>query len=90
MGNSIELPEPFSFIFKWFAALPCILWLALSITNFFVKDFLILRGPCPNCGTENFSSFGTILPISNVATTAAACLHLYCGCRLLPSLVDTT
>ncbi|CAL5359970.1 unnamed protein product [Camellia sinensis] len=61
----LELPEPFSFIFTWFAALPLILWLALSITNFFVKDFLILRGPCPNCGTENVSFFGTILSISN-------------------------
>ncbi|KAL7207619.1 hypothetical protein ACSBR1_029550 [Camellia fascicularis] len=41
------------------------LWLALSITNFLVKDFLILRGPCPNCGTQNVSFFGTILSISN-------------------------
>uniref|UniRef100_A0A0F7GZN7 PGRL1A transmembrane protein n=1 Tax=Cypripedium formosanum TaxID=53042 RepID=A0A0F7GZN7_9ASPA len=59
----LELPEPFSFIFTWFAALPLILWLAQSITNFIVKDFLILKGPCPNCGTENVSFFGTILSI---------------------------
>ncbi|KAL2516985.1 PGR5-like protein 1A [Abeliophyllum distichum] len=61
----LELPEPFSFIFTWFAALPFILWLSFTITNTIVKDFLILAGPCPNCGTENISFFGTILSISS-------------------------
>ncbi|XAR55015.1 hypothetical protein NMG60_11030382 [Bertholletia excelsa] len=65
----LELPEPLSFIFTWFAALPLILWLAQSITNFIVKDFLILKGPCPNCGTENLSFFGTILSISSGGST---------------------
>ncbi|CAH9077528.1 unnamed protein product [Cuscuta epithymum] len=40
----LELPEPFGFIFTWFAALPLILWLSFSITGFIVKDFLILKG----------------------------------------------
>ncbi|KAM3321902.1 PGR5-like protein 1A, chloroplastic [Capsicum chacoense] len=61
----LELPEPFSFIFTWFAALPFILWLSFTITNVIIKDFLILKGPCPNCGTENTSFFGTILSISS-------------------------
>ncbi|XP_057513942.1 PGR5-like protein 1A, chloroplastic [Actinidia eriantha] len=39
----LELPEPFSFIFAWFAALSIILWLAFSITNKIVVDFLILK-----------------------------------------------
>ncbi|KAE8055213.1 hypothetical protein FH972_012069 [Carpinus fangiana] len=65
----LELPEPFSFIFTWFAAVPLIVWLALSLTNVIVKDFLILKGPCPNCGTENLSFFGTILSISSGGTT---------------------
>ncbi|XP_059645245.1 PGR5-like protein 1A, chloroplastic [Cornus florida] len=65
----LELPEPFSFIFTWFAALPFILWLAFTITNVVVKDFLILKGPCPNCGTENNSFFGTILSIASGGTT---------------------
>ncbi|CAK9173103.1 unnamed protein product [Ilex paraguariensis] len=65
----LELPEPFSFIFTWFAALPFILWLSFSITNFIIKDFLILKGPCPNCGTENTSFFGTILSISSGNST---------------------
>ncbi|KAH9621216.1 hypothetical protein KSS87_016654 [Heliosperma pusillum] len=59
----LELPEPFSFIFTWFAALPAILWSSQAITKLIVKDFLILKGPCPNCGTENLSFFGTILSI---------------------------
>ncbi|KAM7258606.1 hypothetical protein ACFE04_014347 [Oxalis oulophora] len=65
----LELPEPFSFIFTWFAAVPVIVYLAFSITKLIVKDFLILKGACPNCGTENQSFFGTILSISNGGTT---------------------
>ncbi|KAG6431835.1 hypothetical protein SASPL_109920 [Salvia splendens] len=65
----LEIPEPFSFIFTWFTALPLILWLSFTFTNFIVKDFLILVGPCPNCGTENTSFFGTILSISSGGAT---------------------
>ncbi|KAE9613169.1 hypothetical protein Lal_00027590 [Lupinus albus] len=65
----LELPEPFSFIFTWFAAVPLIVWLAQSLTSAIVKDFLILKGPCPNCGTENTSFFGTILSISSGSST---------------------
>ncbi|KAL5064417.1 hypothetical protein RYX36_026154 [Vicia faba] len=61
----LELPEPFSFIFTWFAAVPLIVYLALSLTRAIIKDFVILKGPCPNCGTENTSFFGTILSISS-------------------------
>ncbi|KAG0542597.1 hypothetical protein BDA96_02G118200 [Sorghum bicolor] len=65
----LELPEPFSFIFTWFAALPLIFWVAQAFTNVIVKDFLILKGPCPNCGTENLSFFGTILSVSSGGST---------------------
>ncbi|KAK7412025.1 hypothetical protein VNO78_03471 [Psophocarpus tetragonolobus] len=65
----LELPEPFSFIFTWFAAVPLIVWIALTLTNAIVKDFVILKGPCPNCGTENTSFFGTILSISSGGST---------------------
>ncbi|XP_042439712.1 PGR5-like protein 1B, chloroplastic [Zingiber officinale] len=65
----LELPEPFSFIFTWFAALPFIFWIAQTITNAIVKDFLILKGPCPNCGTENVSFFGTILSVPSGGST---------------------
>nr|GEY24857.1 PGR5-like protein 1A, chloroplastic [Tanacetum cinerariifolium] len=39
----LELPEPFSFIFTWFAALPFLLWLSFTLTNVIVRDFLILK-----------------------------------------------
>uniref|UniRef100_A0A0F7GY32 PGRL1A transmembrane protein n=1 Tax=Erodium foetidum TaxID=337372 RepID=A0A0F7GY32_9ROSI len=65
----LELPEPFSFLFTWFAALPLIVYLATAFTNVIVKDFLILKGPCPNCGTENLSFFGTILSIASGGTS---------------------
>lgn len=65
----LELPEPFSFIFVWFAALPAILWISQAITKLIVKDFLILKGTCPNCGTENLSFFGTILSVSSGGAT---------------------
>ncbi|KAL0923453.1 hypothetical protein M5K25_007510 [Dendrobium thyrsiflorum] len=78
----LELPEPFSFIFTWFAALPLIFWLAQSITNFIVKDFLILKGPCPNCGVENVSFFGTILSIpSGGVENTVKCSN--CGTAML-------
>ncbi|XP_056859125.1 PGR5-like protein 1A, chloroplastic isoform X2 [Raphanus sativus] len=65
----LELPEPFSFIFTWFAAVPLIVYLASTITKLIIKDFLILKGPCPNCGAENVSFFGTILSISSGGKT---------------------
>lgn len=40
---AMQLPEPFSFIFTWFAALPLIFWVAQAITNAIIKDFLILK-----------------------------------------------
>ncbi|KAM2181606.1 PGR5-like protein 1B, chloroplastic [Malus sylvestris] len=65
----LELPEPFSFIFTWFAAVPAVVYLAQALTKLIIKDVLILKGPCPNCGTENLSFFGTILSISNGGST---------------------
>ncbi|TVU39426.1 hypothetical protein EJB05_12845, partial [Eragrostis curvula] len=74
----LELPEPYSFIFTWFAALPLIFWVAQAITNAIVKDFLILKGPCPNCGNENLSFFGTILSVpSGGAKNSVKCAN--CG-----------
>ncbi|KAL6611381.1 hypothetical protein ACP70R_039309 [Stipagrostis hirtigluma subsp. patula] len=80
----LELPEPFSFIFTWFAALPLIFWVAQSITNVIVKDFLILKGPCPNCGYENLSFFGTILSVpSGGEKNSIKCALWHCvGIRL--------
>ncbi|XP_052118279.1 PGR5-like protein 1A, chloroplastic isoform X1 [Arachis duranensis] len=65
----LELPEPFSVIFTWFAAVLLLVWLARSLTSAIIKDSLILEGPCPNCGTENTSFLRTILSISSGDST---------------------
>ncbi|MCO5579013.1 hypothetical protein L7F22_032864 [Adiantum nelumboides] len=59
----LELPEPYSFVFTWFVVLPITFFIAQFLTNAILKDFIILKGPCPNCGTFNNSFFGTILTI---------------------------
>lgn len=60
----LELPEPWSFFFTWFVVLPIVFTITQTFTNLGLKDFLILKGPCPNCGHSNLSFFGTILTVS--------------------------
>ncbi|KAL3619348.1 PGR5-like protein 1B, chloroplastic [Castilleja foliolosa] len=52
----LELSEPFSFLFTWFAAIPVILWLSFTIANAIVKDFLILVGPVQTVGQKTLRS----------------------------------
>ncbi|KAI5067013.1 hypothetical protein GOP47_0017541 [Adiantum capillus-veneris] len=59
----LELPEPYSFVFTWFVVLPITFFIAQFLTNAILKEFIILKGPCPNCGAYNNSFFGTILTI---------------------------
>jgi hypothetical protein len=74
--NIFQFPEPFGFIFTWFAALPLILVTAQVVTKAIINDVLIVKGPCPNCGTENLSFFGTILSIaSGGATNTVKCAN---------------
>ncbi|CAM6089094.1 unnamed protein product [Calypogeia fissa] len=81
----LELPEPYSFLFTWFIVLPITYLIAQSLTNIVLKDALILKGPCPECGANTTSFFGTILtiesggPINNVK-----CEN--CGTKLLYDL----
>lgn len=64
----LELPEPWSFIFTWFVVLPVVFFITQKLTGSVFKDFLILQGPCPNCGHKNVSFFGSILTISTGQT----------------------
>ncbi|KAL2624283.1 hypothetical protein R1flu_008528 [Riccia fluitans] len=59
----LELPEPYSFLFTWFILLPVTYLIAQTLTNVIVKDPLILKGPCPNCGEQVTTFFGTILTV---------------------------
>ncbi len=49
---------------RWGLLLPTLFVLATGITNVLFKDSLILKGPCPNCGAENFSYFGEVLTVA--------------------------
>ncbi|KAL3679331.1 hypothetical protein R1sor_022287 [Riccia sorocarpa] len=59
----LELPEPYSFLFTWFILLPVTYLIAQALTGVIVKDPLILKGPCPSCGEQVTTFFGTILTV---------------------------
>lgn len=73
----IELPEPYGIVALWGVLLPTIYVLAASITNLVFKDALILKAPCPNCGTEAVTYFGDILTVpgnrENNTITCSSC-----------------
>jgi DNA-directed RNA polymerase subunit RPC12/RpoP len=78
----LELPEPYSFLFTWFIVLPTTYLIARSLTNVILKDALILKGPCPNCGADTMSFFGTILTVeSGGSVNNVKCEK--CGSKLL-------
>jgi hypothetical protein len=56
----IELPPPGGIIALWAVVLPTLYLLSTSITNLVLRDHTILKGTCPNCGTDNFTYFGDI------------------------------
>ena len=44
------------------------------------KDGLILKGPCPNCGTDNFTYFGDIMTVTgNRGTNVVECVNCKAG-----------
>eukprot|EP00879_Flechtneria_rotunda_P016645 GHRR01017418.1.p1 GENE.GHRR01017418.1~~GHRR01017418.1.p1 ORF type:complete len:244 (-),score=89.63 GHRR01017418.1:1425-2075(-) len=60
----IELPPPYGIIVVWAVVLPVLYLLSTSITNLILRDHTILKGPCPNCATDNFTYFGDIFTVS--------------------------
>lgn len=60
----IELPPPGGIIALWAVVLPVLYLLSTSITNLVLRDHTILKGPCPNCGTDNFTYFGDIFTVA--------------------------
>lgn len=63
----IELPPPGGIIALWAVVLPALYLLSTSITNLVLRDHTILKGPCPNCGTDNFTYFGDIFTGNRVS-----------------------
>jgi hypothetical protein len=60
----MELPEPFGIIVVWGVVLPAVYVLSNAITNLVFKDALVLKAPCPSCGTQNVTYFGDILNVA--------------------------
>ncbi len=77
----VELPEPLGILVVWGFVLPIVYVIASAITNVVVRDPLILKAPCPNCGAPTQSFFGEILTVAgNKAGAEVACGA--CGSKL--------
>lgn len=70
----VELPEPYSLLAVWGLVLPAIYLVSAQVTGFVLKDSIILKGPCPNCGEGNVAFFGTLLTVEGEADS------LDCSC----------
>jgi len=68
--QAIELPPPYSILFLWGLVFPTVYVLAVSITNAVLPDALILKAPCPNCGTSNQAYFGGIFNVAGNTRSA--------------------
>lgn len=74
----LELPPPYGILALWGLLLPAVFVVSTSLTNLVLRDNLVLRAPCPNCGAENFSYFGDILGVAgNRGVNVTECS----GCR---------
>ena len=72
--EAIELPPPYGVALLWGLLLPFTYVIAAALTNIGFKDGLILKGPCPNCGAENFTYFGDIMTVTgNRGTNVVEC-----------------
>jgi hypothetical protein len=64
ISSVVELPPPYGVAVLWGLVLPSTFVLSTSLTNVILKDNLILKGPCPNCGTDVYTYFGEIFTVS--------------------------
>lgn len=83
----IELPEPWGIVIVWGFVLPIVYVIASSLTNLVVRDAVILKAPCPNCGAEVVSYFGDVLTIAG-SRDVNACACGACKAKLSFSNVD--
>lgn len=59
----VELPEPLGFVAVWVVAIPVLYIISDSLTKVVLKDALILKGQCTNCGAEQTIFFGKVLGV---------------------------
>jgi hypothetical protein len=74
---AVELPGAPGFLFTWAILIPAIYTMTTGITNFVVRDWVIVKSTCPNCGAENSAFFGDVFVVSGpkdvVTTDCAGC-----------------
>lgn len=76
----LELPPPYGVLALWGLVLPVVFIIATALTNIAFKDGIILRGPCPSCGTENITYFGDLLTVrGNRGTNVVDCPNCQAG-----------
>lgn len=74
--TALELPLPVGPALLWGIVLPGCYVIAASLTNIAFKNSVILKGPCPNCGTENYTFFGEVLTVEgNRGTVTTDCTN---------------
>lgn len=60
--------------------MPALYVLSTALTNIGFKDGLILKGNCPDCGTENYTYFGDLITVpGNRGTNIVECVNCKAG-----------
>ena len=77
----IELPEPWGILVVWGFVLPLTYIFSSSLTNLVIRDAVILKAPCPNCGAPVRSYFGDVLTVAG-SREANAVECGACGAKL--------
>ncbi|KAG1671002.1 hypothetical protein FOA52_014244 [Chlamydomonas sp. UWO 241] len=78
--QALELPPPWGVVLLWGVLLPSLYVLSTALTNIGFKDGLILKGNCPECGTENYTYFGDLLTVpGNRGTNVVECGNCKAG-----------
>ncbi|CAG9463961.1 unnamed protein product [Pedinophyceae sp. YPF-701] len=78
---AIELPSPWGFLFTWVILVPTIYTMTTGITQFVLRDWVILKSQCPNCGTDQNAYFGDIFIVQGTRDSLTVdCLD--CGSSL--------
>lgn len=84
--KAVELPEPWGIAVVWGFLLPALYVLSSSLTNLVIRDAVILKAPCPNCGATVRSYFGDVLSVAGSRDTNA-CECGACGAKMDVSAV---
>ena len=75
----VELPEPIGFVAVWLVVLPILYIVSDSLTKIVLKDALVLKGQCTQCGDDQVLFFGKVLgvegndPVSDIMCASCKC-----------------